>query len=36
MENAAAIWMGLRYRRTSLVEKTKLKDSAARRKTYAA
>lgn len=36
MDEASVIKLGLRYRRTSLTDKTKLKESASRRKTFAA
>ncbi|NUK49594.1 hypothetical protein HRW14_04655 [Streptomyces lunaelactis] len=36
MDGTTAIRVGLRHRRTSLTNKTKLKDSASRRKTFAA
>ncbi|MFE6481766.1 YaaC family protein [Streptomyces sp. NPDC057757] len=36
MDGTTAIRVGLRHRRTSLTDKTRLKDSASRRKTFAA
>ncbi|MEU0242852.1 hypothetical protein ABZ192_00745 [Streptomyces sp. NPDC006235] len=36
MDSTTAIRVGLRHRRTSLMDKTRLKDSASRRKTFAA
>lgn len=36
MDGTTAIRVGLRHRRTSLTDKTKLKDSASRRKTFSA